>query len=192
MDVNAGNNEGSTNIADIEAKHIRASRAEKGASNSSNSSPAGVDLKPFGEDGLTFGDILDVINPLQHIPVISTIYRNLRVMSYRRQRELQVAPCLADQLDSSLASQIQPYWRSLERTLAKVLLLRLVPPTKLQVLKCWLPKGQQLTIPKLPQRHHPALVSPSVFCPIDRPANLDQHAYPMPLHIYRPICRAQR
>ena len=66
MDVDAGNNEGSTNIADIEAKHIRASRAEKGASNSSNSSPAGVDLKPFGEDGLTFGDILDVINPLQH------------------------------------------------------------------------------------------------------------------------------
>ena len=77
MDVDAGNNEGSTNIADIEAKHIRASRAGKGASNSSNSSPAGVDLKPFGEDGLTFGDILDVINPLQHIPVISTIYRNL-------------------------------------------------------------------------------------------------------------------
>lgn len=77
MDVDAGNNEGSTNIADIEAKHIRASQAEKGASNSSNSSPAGVDLKPFGEDGLTFGDILDVINPLQYIPVISTIYRNL-------------------------------------------------------------------------------------------------------------------
>lgn len=29
----------------------------------------------FGEDGLTFGDILDVINPLQHIPIVSTIYR---------------------------------------------------------------------------------------------------------------------
>ena len=29
----------------------------------------------FGEDGLTFSDFLDVINPLQHIPVISSIYR---------------------------------------------------------------------------------------------------------------------
>jgi hypothetical protein len=27
--------------------------------------------------GLTFGDLLDVINPLQHIPVVSTIYRRL-------------------------------------------------------------------------------------------------------------------
>ena len=77
MDVETGNNEGSTNIADIEAKRFRASQAEQAASNSSNSSPAGIDLKPFGDDGLTFGDILDVINPLQHIPVISTIYRNL-------------------------------------------------------------------------------------------------------------------
>lgn len=77
MDVEAGNNEGSANIADIEAKRFRASRAEQSASNSSSSSPAGIDLKPFGEDGLTFGDIIDVINPLQHIPVISTIYRNL-------------------------------------------------------------------------------------------------------------------
>ena len=31
----------------------------------------------FGQDGLTFGDLLDIINPLQHIPVISTIYRAL-------------------------------------------------------------------------------------------------------------------
>jgi len=29
----------------------------------------------FGKDGLTFGDVLDVINPLQHIPVVSTFYR---------------------------------------------------------------------------------------------------------------------
>jgi len=34
--------------------------------------------KPFwGDDGLRFGDVLDAINPLQHIPVVSTIYRNL-------------------------------------------------------------------------------------------------------------------
>jgi hypothetical protein len=27
--------------------------------------------------GLSFGDLLDVINPLQHIPIISTIYRRI-------------------------------------------------------------------------------------------------------------------
>tara|TARA_B100000686_G_C16656971_1_gene898763 strand:+ start:414 stop:1271 length:858 start_codon:yes stop_codon:yes gene_type:complete len=31
----------------------------------------------WGEDGFSFGDMLDVINPLQHLPVISTIYRAL-------------------------------------------------------------------------------------------------------------------
>ena len=36
-----------------------------------------VDFKPFGEDGLSFLDFLDIINPLQHIPLISTLYRNL-------------------------------------------------------------------------------------------------------------------
>ena len=29
----------------------------------------------FGDDGLTFEDFLDLINPLQHIPIVSTIYR---------------------------------------------------------------------------------------------------------------------
>jgi hypothetical protein len=31
----------------------------------------------WGEDGFTFGDLLDLVNPLQHIPVVSTIYRQL-------------------------------------------------------------------------------------------------------------------
>jgi hypothetical protein len=31
----------------------------------------------WGEDGLRFGDLLDAINPLQHIPVVSTVYRAL-------------------------------------------------------------------------------------------------------------------
>jgi len=31
----------------------------------------------FGPDGFTFGDIVDVINPLQHLPIISAIYRRL-------------------------------------------------------------------------------------------------------------------
>jgi hypothetical protein len=29
----------------------------------------------WGEDGLTFGDLWDAINPLQHIPVVATLYR---------------------------------------------------------------------------------------------------------------------
>ena len=33
--------------------------------------------KLFGPDGITFGSILDAINPLQHLPVVSTIYRSL-------------------------------------------------------------------------------------------------------------------
>lgn len=31
----------------------------------------------WGADGFTFGDLIDIINPLQHIPVVSTLYRNL-------------------------------------------------------------------------------------------------------------------
>jgi len=31
----------------------------------------------FGDDGFTFGDFVDAINPLQHIPVVSTAYRSL-------------------------------------------------------------------------------------------------------------------
>lgn len=29
------------------------------------------------DDGFSFGDLLDIVNPLQHIPVVSTIYRHL-------------------------------------------------------------------------------------------------------------------
>ena len=32
---------------------------------------------PFGADGFTFADLVDIINPLQHIPLVSTIYREL-------------------------------------------------------------------------------------------------------------------
>ena len=35
------------------------------------------EAKFFGADGFDFGDLLDVINPLQHLPVISSIYRTL-------------------------------------------------------------------------------------------------------------------
>ena len=36
------------------------------------------DTKPwFGDDGFTFLDFLDVINPLQNIPIVNTLYRQL-------------------------------------------------------------------------------------------------------------------
>jgi len=34
-------------------------------------------FKMFGDDGFTFLDFLDIINPLQHIPVIGTLYRQM-------------------------------------------------------------------------------------------------------------------
>ena len=35
--------------------------------------PASPDL--FGDDGFDLGDVIDIVNPLQHIPIVSTIYR---------------------------------------------------------------------------------------------------------------------
>ena len=35
------------------------------------------ELKFFGDDGFTFTDFVDIVNPLQHIPLISTIYREI-------------------------------------------------------------------------------------------------------------------
>ena len=35
------------------------------------------EFKLFGDDGFTFRDFLDMINPLQHIPVVGTIYREI-------------------------------------------------------------------------------------------------------------------
>jgi len=32
-------------------------------------------FKPFGDDGFGFLDLIDVINPLQHIPLVGTLYR---------------------------------------------------------------------------------------------------------------------
>ena len=37
--------------------------------------PKSGEFKPFGEDGLTFGDLLDVINPLHHVPIVNFVYR---------------------------------------------------------------------------------------------------------------------
>jgi hypothetical protein len=45
-----------------------------------NEPPVEKNSKPFmlwEKDGFGFADIIDVINPLQHIPIVATIYRNL-------------------------------------------------------------------------------------------------------------------
>ncbi|MEM7542745.1 MAG: hypothetical protein AAF384_14350 [Pseudomonadota bacterium] len=34
-------------------------------------------FKLFGDDGLTFSDVLDFLNPLHHIPVVGNIYRKV-------------------------------------------------------------------------------------------------------------------
>ena len=39
--------------------------------------PAAASAPTSGSSGFTFSDFLDIINPLQHIPVISTLYRHL-------------------------------------------------------------------------------------------------------------------
>jgi hypothetical protein len=37
----------------------------------------GNSFQAFGADGFTFLDFLDIINPLQHIPVVGTLYRSI-------------------------------------------------------------------------------------------------------------------
>ena len=34
-------------------------------------------FEPFGKDGISFFDFLDIINPLQHIPLVATLYRKI-------------------------------------------------------------------------------------------------------------------
>ena len=34
-------------------------------------------FQPFGQDGLSFLDLLDIVNPVHHIPVIGPIYRSV-------------------------------------------------------------------------------------------------------------------
>ncbi len=47
------------------APSIRANGGDKG----------GFDF--WGEDGFTFGDLVDLINPLQHVPIVSALYRKI-------------------------------------------------------------------------------------------------------------------
>ncbi len=44
---------------------------------SGTSAPADASFALFGDDGFSFFDLVDIINPLQHIPIVSSIYRRL-------------------------------------------------------------------------------------------------------------------
>jgi hypothetical protein len=52
--------------------HERSSRSIKEAPRGHG---GGIDFEFFGRDGLNAGDVIDVVNPLQHIPVVSAVYR---------------------------------------------------------------------------------------------------------------------
>jgi hypothetical protein len=49
----------------------------KGDTSQSAQTKATSGFALWGANGFSFGDILDIINPLQHLPVISTVYRAL-------------------------------------------------------------------------------------------------------------------
>ena len=56
----------------------RSHRASAASFNSSKPEhKAKTEFLPFGTDGPTFLDFLDIVNPLQHLPVVSSYYRKL-------------------------------------------------------------------------------------------------------------------
>lgn len=44
---------------------------------SASSASSAPKFEPFGEDGLTFSDVFDAVNPLHHIPIVGSIYRKI-------------------------------------------------------------------------------------------------------------------
>lgn len=64
------NNTTARSVADDTATKTAATTPQK-------SDAAEEDSNLFGEDGFGFDDFLDIINPLQHIPFISTLYREI-------------------------------------------------------------------------------------------------------------------
>ncbi|GLQ04963.1 hypothetical protein [Sneathiella chinensis] len=52
-------------------------QAEASPSGPAKTADGSSDFSMFGKDGFGFDDFLDIINPLQHIPVVSSLYRNV-------------------------------------------------------------------------------------------------------------------
>lgn len=65
---------GKTPVDDDEAA---LSANEKSADKKSDATKPEEGFSLFGKDGPSFGDIVDIINPFQHIPLISNIYRDM-------------------------------------------------------------------------------------------------------------------
>ncbi|WP_169566581.1 hypothetical protein [Sneathiella limimaris] len=59
------------------AQHTYAQKSASVTEATSSASSEGEEFSFFGKDGFGFDDFLDIINPLQHIPVVSTIYREI-------------------------------------------------------------------------------------------------------------------
>lgn len=49
--------------------------ADLTAANHADESSTAAGNNFFGEDGLTLGDVVDIVNPLQHIPIVASVYR---------------------------------------------------------------------------------------------------------------------
>lgn len=63
-------------MAVLAAAPVQAGAAPTASDEVASAPKEGKDGHPlFGKDGFTFSDFLDIINPLQHIPVVSSIYR---------------------------------------------------------------------------------------------------------------------
>ena len=48
-----------------------------GVAENGTSAPADPSFTLFGDDGFSFFDLIDIINPHQHIPIVSSIYRHV-------------------------------------------------------------------------------------------------------------------
>ena len=62
------------------AAGVDSANSANGAESTPTAPTAAKNDKPFSlweKDGFGFGDLIDIINPLHHIPIVATIYRNL-------------------------------------------------------------------------------------------------------------------
>lgn len=59
---------------------VAADKPQKSQTKATTGDSTGENGKPFylfGKDGLTFGDLIDAVNPLQQLPIVSQIYREI-------------------------------------------------------------------------------------------------------------------
>ena len=61
------------NMSELKLPH----KLEQSNTSSNITSKKGFVNKFFGSDGFNFKDVLDLINPLHHIPIVGAVYRSL-------------------------------------------------------------------------------------------------------------------